>query len=504
MSSGDAKPHGPRKHLLWIFAGVGLASLIYSNFFAGPSDIKQERGQVPQAIDAGTNDINLITGQDQDAALVQFAKKLESMTARLDRSERAREEDRKREENARLKQQQAADANARKLADEIARIQTDMVEKAYLGINAMDTSVPGAPTAPSISLPSGGLSFDGDFDLGTSFPSASSQPSSANPYGPNYTVLRPHDAGGDLANKGGASSDSKLFGDMSGPSTDSFTQAAARTDANMRDTLGRPNGTNAGSATSSTAPAPTAEEIQRKQREDTVEINAFSFVEVTTLHGAACPVGANSPGSQADGKAQARPIVLPARGVFKGPNGVVNDLGTIHLMGLCSGRRTSSSKTGRALIRIEQLSYWDASGGPQMVPAVGYIVDMRDNEADVYGKLDKASGRTLALQSAAAAAAAYATTLSSAEFSNTNSVQAGVSSVTSQLTGNESKAALAQGIGATFKEISDRFKAEADAAMDTVLVEPGIKLRFVTELPIKVLKPLEPFDIDASMYDTLI
>ncbi len=79
-------------------------------------------------------------------------------------------------------------------------------------------------------------------------------------------------------------------------------------------------------------------------------------------------------------------------------------------MGLCSGNRNSSSNTGRATIRIEQLSYWDETGGAQTVPATGYIVDTRDNEQDVYGRLDKASGRTLALQSAAAAAAAYAST----------------------------------------------------------------------------------------------
>ncbi|MBA1305992.1 conjugal transfer protein TraB [Stutzerimonas stutzeri] len=503
-SPGDAKPSGPKKNLLWIFAAVGLAGILYNNFFASSSDVKQERGQVPQAIEAGTNDINEITGQDKDAALVQFAKKLEAMTARLDRSERSREEDRKREESARLKQKQEAEANDRQLADAIAKLQTDLVDRTYEEINSIDTGAPSTPSVPSIQIPSGGLSFDGDFDLGSPFPSTSEQPAtSTSPYGPNYTVLRPKNVNIDGANTpGAANSEPKLFGDISGPSTNSFTQAAARTDANMRNTLGRGNGTGAAAAVS--PPVQTAEEIEQKRREDTVEINAFSFVEVTTLHGAACPIGANSPNSQSDGKPDARPIVLPARGVFKGPNGVVNDLGTIHLMGLCSGRRTSSSKTGRALIRIEQLSYWDAAGGPQMVPAVGYIVDMRDNEADVYGKLDKASGRTLALQSAAAAAAAYATTLSSAEFTNSSNVQNGVSSVTSQLTGSETKAAIAQGIGATFKEISDRFKAEADAARDAVLVEPGIKLRFVTELPIKVVKPLEPFDIDASMYDTLI
>jgi cellobiose-specific phosphotransferase system component IIB len=150
------------------------------------------------------------------------------------------------------------------------------------------------------------------------------------------------------------------------------------------------------------------------------------------------------------------------------------------------------------------LSYWDATGGAQRVAATGYIVDVRDNEQDVYGKLDQASGRTLALQSAAAAAAAYSTTLSSAEFTNTSSLQNGTSTATSQLTGDATKAAITQGIGSMFQKISERFEEEANSAIDTVLVEPGIRLRFVSDQTIRVLKPLEPFDIDASMYDTLI
>jgi hypothetical protein len=246
------------------------------------------------------------------------------------------------------------------------------------------------------------------------------------------------------------------------------------------------------------------EQAKKKLKDDTYVIPAFSFVEVTTLHGVACPIGANAPGASSSSKIPARPVVLPVHGIFHGPNGVVRDLGTIHLMGLCSGRRTSSSTTGRATIRVEQLSYWDASGGAQMVPATGYIVDVRDNEQDVYGKVDKASGRTLALQSAAAAAAAFATTLSSSEFTNTSSVQNGTSSATSQLTGDATKAAVSQGIGAMFQKISERFEDEANSAIDTILVEPGIRLQFVSDQPISVLKPLEPFDIDSSMYDTLI
>src|SRR5690606_2755259 len=133
-----------------------------------------------------------------------------------------------------------------------------------------------------------------------------------------------------------------------------------------------------------------------------------------------CPIGANSPGSQSS--IPARPVVLPVRGIFRGPNGATVDVGNIHLMGLCSGRRTSSSKTGRALVRVEQMSYWDVSDTAQHSAAVGYIVDTRDNEQDVFGQIDKASGRTLALESASAAAAAFASSLSRSEYTTQNNL----------------------------------------------------------------------------------
>ena len=122
----------------------------------------------------------------------------------------------------------------------------------------------------------------------------------------------------------------------------------------------------------------------------------------------------------------------------------------------------------------------------------------------MFGRLDKASGRTLALQSAAAAAAAYATGLSQAEFTTQNTLDSNGSATTSQLTGDATKSAIAQGIGALFNRISERFEQEANASIDTVIVEPGIKLRFVTAQPMYIYKPAEAFDIDAAMRDVLI
>lgn len=499
---------GPGAKLVIIFAVVGLALLLFSKLSGNSSETQSNVEKAPAPIDAGTGKINDIGGQDKDAALVQFSKKLEAMAARMDRESKSREEERKNEERERRKLQQENEASSRALAEALAKLQTDLVDKTYRGVLDADTVAPQLPATPSLIPPTDGLNFDGDFNLGPATPPTSGQGLAASPYGPNYTVLRPQMQQASFQGKsgGGAGSqaESDLFNEMSAPDVNAFDRAATRTSNNTQATLDQMNGRGQSVPQQEPGVKPAVQPADAQASTDEYVIEAFSFVEVTTLHGQACPIGANSPSSSNEDQAQAKPIVLPARGIWHGPNGVERDLGTIHLMGLCSGRRTSSSNTGRALIRVEQMSYWDAAGGAQMVPAVGYIVDTRDNEADVYGKLDKASGRTLALQSAAAAAAAYASTLSAAEFTNSSSVQNGTSTVTSQLTGSEAQAALATGIGAAFKDISDRFKAEANAIMDTILVEPGIKLQFITEQPIRVKKAMEPLDIDAKMYDILI
>lgn len=501
MSDAGA-PRNPGKKVIIGFVVVGICLMIYQAFFTQPNNTTKNTQQSPNAVELGNNDINKITAQDKDAALTQFQKKMESFQ---DKQQRMASEATKRDEALRAefrKMEQQSNAQIRTLTEELSKVREERIDAVYQGINAKDKGSK-IGDIPDVKIPSGGLSFDGDFDLGpATAPAAPAVP--ANPYGPNYFVLKPQPKNTYKGKSGGAQgtqSESELFAEMSAPDASTGSRA---TDANFNEAYGSQQGQAQPVAAAQPAPHSAEEQAKKKLKDDTYEIPAFSFVEVTTLHGVACPIGANAPGSSSTSKVPARPVVLPVHGIFHGPNGVERDLGTIHLMGLCSGRRTSSSNTGRATIRVEQLSYWDASGGAQRVAATGYIVDVRDNEQDVYGKLDQASGRTLALQSAAAAAAAYSTTLSSAEFTNTSSLQNGTSTATSQLTGDATKAAVTQGIGSMFQKISERFEAEANSAIDTVLVEPGIRLRFVSDQTIRVLKPLEPFDIDASMYDTLI
>lgn len=506
---------GPKKQVMWAILLVGLSIFIYKFFFEAAPEEQAGTAPVTKPIVVDGTNINQITGLDKDAALAQFTKQLESMKSELQKQKSASDKAAKERDSQIREMQQQNNSQIRTLVDEMAKVREDAVKGVYNRINEQDKSSTKLPEMPSgpLPIPSGGLSFEPgnmDIDLGPS--TAPSQPAkSSNPYGPNYYVLKPQPQATYKGKSGGgqgSQSESELFAEMSAPDANAADRANAQASNNMdqtfNDIYGRPQ--------TSPKPVPAAQPVTLSQdqiaaakaKKDKITIPAFSFVEVTTLHGVACPIGANAPGKSDASKIPARPIVLPVRGIFRGPNGKEVDLGTIHLAGLCSGRRTASSATGRATISVEQLSYWDAGGGPQLVTSKGYIVDTRDNEQDVYGKLEKASGRSLALQAASAAAAAYATTLSSAEFTNTSSLQNGTSSATSQLTGDSTKAAVSQGIGAMFQKISERFEAEADAAVDTILVEGGIRLRYVTTEEISVVKPLEPFDIDASMYDTLI
>lgn len=508
MAENDDAPMAPNKRIVFVIAGIGLAFVVYNFLFGDGKDEREKVNTAPVAIERGSDPVNEISSLDRDAALSQFNKKIQALEEKYQESERKRAIEKSEFDTKIREATQKANTESRALADEISTIRANSVENAYQALNQTDKgTVPG-------DIPDTGLTID-DFDLGSGVaPEASSSSSASfpsNPYGPNYFILNPNRQSFQATPSGGAeisATEQELFNEMQEPDTNAFQKAAVNADNNTTETMDKMYGRDAQRPKNLPADAPvTIDQSGNVVERESYVIPAFSYVEVTTLHGAACPIGANSPnGGNADERnLMARPIVLPVRGVFRGPNGAERDLGNIHLMGLCSGNRNSSSSTGRATIRIEQLSYWDEFGEAQHLPALGYIVDSRDNAQDVYGRLDKANGRTLALQSAAAALAAFATTLSQEEFTNTTTIGLeGQTSAQSTLTGDATKAAIQQGIAASFTKIGERFEREANAMVDTVIVEPGIKLKFITEQPIKVYKAAEPFDIDASRYDVLI
>jgi hypothetical protein len=509
MSEVENKPKGPNKKGL---IAIAVAGAVIGITFLG----KNNTGDVEQVdvaakpIELGSDPINQISLKDRDAALTQFAKQFESLEQKITLQEQGAA---KREEMIRKEVQQnerALKAQVAALKDELIALRANGIESTYSDVNRMDSKTLQQPGALPDNLPplpsDGGLNFDSLNFSDMAPPQINPSIQSSNPYGPNYFILKPDLPPATASNRSGGNSlnasEGDLFASMSQPApqntnyNDPYAGQGQQPPAKQYASAAEAYEDQQKNATQVGAQAPSGPKLER------ITIPAFSFVEVTTLHGVACPVGANSPGQKSE--IPARPVVLPVRGIFRGPNGSSVDVGNIHLMGLCSGRRTSSSKTGRATVRVEQMSYWDETGDAQMTSSTGYIVDTRDNEQDVYGRLDKASGRTLALESAAAAAAAFATSLSQAEYTTQNNLDSNGSTSTSQLTGDASKAAVSQGVAALFTKIANRFEQEANAAIDTVVVEPGIRLRFVTDQPIHIYKPAEAFDIDSGMRDVLL
>lgn len=504
MSTND-KPNVDGKKAIIGISAIAVIFFVY-NFFQKKTDNQEVSTPVPIATTHQEDLVNGIGNVDRDASLTQFSKQLDSLRQENNRTKEQLINLAEESKKEKRELQQELNSEIRKLSEKLAEADKTSMDGSYLNANAADAGkkldLPSSPGETNVE----GLNFD-DFNLGTpNLNETPSQRTSGDPYGPNYFILRPQTTAVQGPKSGGGASvnqnGSDTFVDVTGPDTNGFDRASTNTDNKMTQAFDEMHGRTPSQQNS----LPPEDNLKfgvgvSKEREAYV-VPAFSYVEVTTLHGVACPIGASQPGAQS--KIPARPVVLPVHGIFKGPNNVERDLGTIHLMGLCSGNRTSSSSTGRATIKIERLSYWDEEGGSQYVPVSGYIVDKRDNEQDVFGRLDETSGKVLAMQSAAAAAAAYATTLSQAEFTNQQSIGDGNVNTTQTLTGDANKAAAQQGIAAMFTKIAERFEAEANAAVDTVIVEPGIKLQFVSDTPFQVLKPSEPFEIDPDAYDVLI
>ncbi|HFX0929988.1 TPA: conjugal transfer protein TraB [Pseudomonas aeruginosa] len=510
MSEAENKQNPLMEKKTLLVGGIIAACLGVA--FLGGGEKKVESVDVAaKPIEVGSDQINAISVKDKDAALTVFAKQFEAVEQKLTIQQREADEN-----IAGLRKEMKDSNNEVKsmvssLANEVLALRANGVETVYQEANKNDSKTP--PSMPD-KLPDlgleGGLNFDGlNFDMSAPKPQVEQPAQGAGIYGPNYFILKPQNAGTTVTSKNGgdslSASESDLFASMSSPAP----QAPNYATQNAGQAQAEPQQEYASAAEAYEAQQKDAESasgsVPTGPRMERITIPAFSYVEVTTLHGVACPIGANSPNSKSQSEIPARPVVLPVRGIYRGPNGSSVDVGNVHLMGLCAGRRTSSSSAGRATIRVEQMSYWDEGGDAQMSASTGYIVDTRDNEQDVYGRLDKASGRTLALESAAAAGAAFASTLSQQEYTTQNNLNPeGGSSTVQQLTGDATKAATTQGIAAIFAKISQRFEQEANAAIDTVVVEPGIRLRFVTDQPIHIYKPAEAFDLDGSSNDVLL
>ncbi|MCF5381940.1 conjugal transfer protein TraB [Pseudomonas syringae] len=505
----------------FLVVGAVVACALAWTFLNNSTKKVEQVDVAAKPIEVGSDAVNQITVKDKDASLTVFGKQFEVVDQRFIIFERDAAE---RDANLRKEMKESTNnlkSQVASLTNDITTLRAKGVEAAYQNANRSDTKTIQTPPSLPANLPDlsleKGLNFDNlNFNMDAPQPQQQAQQvqQGSNPYGPNYFILKPTSANGTTTSRksGGDSlnaSEAELFSSMSTPAAQNTNfndktagqgqvqgqaqpQHPQRQYANAAEAYADQQQNNQ----NQTGQAPTGPKMER------ITIPAFSKVNVTTLHGVACPIGANSPGTKSE--IPAKPVVLPVRGIFQGPNGSSVDVGSIHLMGLCSGRRTVSSDAGRATIRVEQMSYWDEGGGAQMSGSTGYIVDSRDNEADVYGRLDKASGRTLALESMAAAGSAFASALSQAEYTTQSSLGATGAASVQQLTGSATQAASTQGIAAIFNKIASRFEQEANAAIDTVVVEPGIRLQFITDQPINIYKPAEAFDLDGGKSDVLL
>lgn len=362
------------------------------------------------------------------------------------------------------------------------------------------------------------------------------RPKPRSPYGENYIVLNgggrnPITAG---ANPFGPSSSpqtqadgERLFGDGEGleapnPFGEENGNGSTTTAANASIESARPTGmtpeyesnVQAGYAgadrTERSQPASQARENSEPDPDTTINVPAFSFVEAETLHGLDCPIGAELPrsaegnaGGVTPGAAQPMPVVLPLRGKIRGPNGNVVNLGTAHVMGWCIGRRVDRGESGRAMIKVESISYWDRHGEPQYLNSIsGDVISLLDNHRGIQAPVDEVRRSYLGDQAGAAALAAAATQTNQAQFEETRNPNGGVDQV---FNGNQGLAVGSKAASAAFSTIAELINQEARQAFDVVRVPSGAPVRVLFMAPFEVTNTkLEVEDEILDAYDVLI
>lgn len=117
----------------------------------------------------------------------------------------------------------------------------------------------------------------------------------------------------------------------------------------------------------------------------TRRVPAFSWANVTTLHGVSCPTDTHTEILANIFPAGGLPVIVPIQGVFNGPEGAQHDLRGAHLFGFCFGQE---GQRPTAYIKIERLSYIGPDGEAKLVNVNGYVADRRDNRAGIAGILE--------------------------------------------------------------------------------------------------------------------
>lgn len=458
----EAQPGGQRKKVApWkmalIFAVAGVMAFMFTNRDrttesdpgAGTTEVK---GPARQSIEVQT--------LSEEALMEGRRLEVETLKESLRKAEEARVAD----TEALKKQITDMEDNVDKKLTEIVERVVDQVQskvkekRTAVGAgagpaNTGDVDVPFRDTA----RPSGRIEFDKDDEEDKKFPyrrlNAPTQPKAGS------------------ASGGGSAADDK-------------TTVGAATLPVTREPAGS-------TSTTAAAPATVTPVVARKTRSRTVP--AFSYVDVTTLHGVSCPV-LTSISKDLGLSGKQSPVVIPVKGTFRGPNGASMNIGTVHLLALCEG---VERKRATAFMTIERMSRVGSNGVSEMVKAQGYIIDSRDNEIGVRGVKVSQKGIEIAASVMATGIAAVGSALQQSSLSNsTNGVTGAVTQILdpSQLGRAMAGAAIAE----QARAIAQYFREYSDNLFDVIRVEAGAPIKFINTEPIEILDELESSNVAAN------
>lgn len=219
----------------------------------------------------------------------------------------------------------------------------------------------------------------------------------------------------------------------------------------------------------------------RKDGKVAKTIPAISAVEITNLHGAACPVSGGGLGNL--GSDGGVPVAFAVTGKFWGPDGKARDLGNAHILGICYGVDTPRPT---AEVKIERLSYVTSDGEQNFVGLQGYLIDRRDNNAGIEGVKESMKGRQLAAYIAARTAEGLAEGFEENQIDETTA--GGTGSVFSRIRQNRGdERAVASGASAGLEGIANYFAERANDSFEVIRFPAGLPINLVTITPTEYL-----------------
>lgn len=229
------------------------------------------------------------------------------------------------------------------------------------------------------------------------------------------------------------------------------------------------------------APAPSRDNDDDDLEEvEMTEIPAYSFTDLTLMHGVSCPVRTSLMEGAGIG-AQPAPIVMPITGEFRGPQGKRVDIGRPHLLGFCEG---VDRQRPTALIKVEGLSYVNADGSNLVVPVSGYVIDVRDNDLGVRGTKESVKGAQLALSVVANTASAVGNVFGQSAFDEVETQGGNIRSLLQP--GQVGRAAAGSALQGASEELAQIFRKAAEERFDVIHAEGGTPVKFITEETIEI------------------